>query len=108
MDYDFYGMGIRHGKEKLVDLKKLADTIGQQYGEDAKMEFELGIAVSIPVYANQKSTDLTLDDVEHSHSKFEMPNERNNSYFGGTGTSHQFIETKDGGMIYNDRSGRKR
>jgi len=108
MEYDFYTMGMRYGKEKLVDLKQTAESIGKKYGEDAKMEFELGIAVSIPVYANYKSSELTIDDIEHSNSKFGMPNERNNSYFGGIGTSHQFIEKNDGGMIYNEPSVKSR
>lgn len=107
MEYDFYTMGIRHGREKLVDLEKIAESIGKTYGENAKMEFEMGVAVSIPVYSSRVSKDLTIEDIENSSNVYGMPNERNNSYFGGIGTSHQFIE-RDGKITYNEKTGRRK
>jgi len=107
MEYDFYTMGIRHGREKLNDLNKMAEAIEKAYGENARMEFEMGIAVSIPVYSNSVLKNLTIEDIEKSSSVYGMPNERNNSYFGGIGTSHQFIE-KDGKIVYNEKTGRKK
>ena len=107
MEYDFYAMGIRHAREKLNDLNKMAEAIGNTYGEDARMEFEMGIAVSIPVYSSRVSKDLTVEDIEKSSNVYGVPNERNNSYFGGIGTRHQFIE-RDGKITYNEKTGRKK
>lgn len=65
-EYDFFNMGVRHATEGLLHLKKVAKEIGEKYGEDAKLEFESGIAITIPTYAqsmqNEMNKDFKVDD----------------------------------------------
>ena len=41
-------MGSRYATEGIVNLKNMAEEIGQKYGENAKTEFEAGICLAIP------------------------------------------------------------
>lgn len=93
--YNFYKMGQRYATEKIESLKRLADNIQKEYGKDARIEFEAGIVSTVPVYG-----DVYVENFEkpvNGTNDFGVDNLRNNSYFGGTGISQQFI---DG--IYND------
>ena len=66
--YDFYTYGMRVAKDMYTNVKKIANEIGEKYGEQAKLEFESGIASAIPTYStyfnNQKSE--IKDDVVHT------------------------------------------
>ncbi len=66
--YDFYTYGMRVAKDMYTNIKKTADEIGEKYGEQAKLEFESGIAASIPTYStyfsNQKSE--IKEDIAHA------------------------------------------
>lgn len=60
-EYDFFGMGVRHATEGLLHLKKVAKEIGEKYGMDAKLEFESGIATTIPTYAQVMQNEINVD-----------------------------------------------
>jgi len=106
--YDFYGMGIRYANEGLMNLKKVAEEIGQRYGTNAQLEFETGIAMTIPTYSQIVQSEITPKEMESGKSEIGMPNTRNNSYFGGSGTSTQYINKADGTQIYNEPHNRNR
>ena len=55
--FDFYTYGTRVAKDMYTNIKKLADEIGTKYGEQSKLEFESGIAASIPSYASYFSKE---------------------------------------------------
>lgn len=97
--YDFYGMGMRYAKESLVNLKNMAQNIGKQYGRDAKMEFESGIAMTIPSYSNFMANPILKNEIENNATTdLGLKNTRNNSYFGTQGTGVQFLRENK----YND------
>lgn len=91
-EYDFYTMGIRYAKDQIVNLKEMAKKIGEQYGADAKMEFESGICMTIPSYkAFQEIEEFSKFDgrISKNHAEKATVNYEargiNNSYLGGHG-----------------------
>ena len=50
-NYDFLSMGKRYAISQVGNLIKKAQEIEQEYGIDARLEFESGIALAIPVYS---------------------------------------------------------
>ena len=100
-DYDFYSYGQRMAGEIEETYKKKAKQIEEEYGPDARLEFECGISMAI-----EKQAVKTLDDYipRMRNGRYEgridyEPNLRNNSYLGKSGVSHPF--DKDGN--YNKR-----
>ena len=103
-EYDFFDMGIRRAKEGLINLKKMAEEIGRQFGENAKLEFESGIASAVPTYSDFQRNDILERELSATSTKFGVSNTRNNSYFGNSGISNQY-NNSDG--RYNEPSRRK-
>lgn len=102
-DYDFYGMGVRVAHDVTCSLNSLATRIGEIYGEDARLNFEAGIASSIPSYSSMNVNSKVLDnEIEKATTHFSVDNTRNNSYFGESGTSFQFKLMPNGEVRYND------
>ena len=62
--YDFMSYGMRKAKDGFADLEKTAQSILEQYGEQAKLEFEAGVAMAIPQWAAVKYTSEAKQDVE--------------------------------------------
>lgn len=100
-EYDFFDMGIRYATEGLVSLKKCAAEIGEKFGENAKLEFESGIASTIPTYSSFQQYDVSKIQMETASTDFGVPNQRNNSYFGTSGISNKF-KTDSASEIYNE------
>ena len=96
-EYDFYTMGIRYANDQLVNLNKIAEKLGQQYGVDAQLEFESGIASVFPQYKNVNVANLDHVDLDNATVNFGVEGKRNNSYFDRKGTSNQF-KIKSSGM----------
>ena len=104
-NYDFYGMGARYAHDASLSLKKLANEIGKKYGEDAKMNFEAGVVSEISSYSSLNVNSEILDrDIENATLNFSIDNTRNNSYFGGRGTSLQYKRMSNGALEYNDNT----
>ena len=62
--YDFMSYGMRKAKEGFADLEKTAQSILEQYGEQAKMEFEAGVAMAIPTWAKVKYSSTAKDGIQ--------------------------------------------
>ena len=62
--YDFMSYGMRKAKEGFTDLEKTAQNILEQYGEQAKMEFEAGVAMAIPQWAAVKHSSSAKDEIQ--------------------------------------------
>ena len=87
--YDFFCMGQRCAKDYLTDLRKMTKEIGEKYGVDARIQFEAGIAMVIPVFSEQNV--ITKSDIDYTTTDFGVDNTRNNSYFGQIGTGKQYL-----------------
>ena len=93
-EYDFYSYGLRIAKDMYSNNKKLAQEIGEKYGEDAKLEFECGFSIG----ANRQSfvdiEEYTVNQLKNGkvlHSSLDTDdNSRNNSYFDINGTSKKY------------------
>lgn len=71
--YDFYTYGMRAAKDIYTNIKQTAAEIGEKYGEQAKLEFESGIAAVIPTYAtyfnNTKEPEIKGETLHTEDSK---------------------------------------
>ena len=63
-EYDFYKMGVRCANEQIEALEKQAIIIGKMYGKDARLQFESGIADSIPVYETWIENKIDMSEIE--------------------------------------------
>jgi len=100
--YDFFAIGQRHARDSFVELRKIAESYEKNYGPQARADFELGIASVFPQYSNFSiGSDDENIKTDGATTNFGIPNSRNNSYFGGAGTSRQFIEV-NGKKEYNN------
>lgn len=92
-EYDFYMIGRRRALEFAVNLKKQAIEIEKKYGEQAKFEFETGVASVISTYEKitEDFKEVDLKSLEHATTDFGVDNMRNNSYFGTPGTGFRSI-----------------
>ena len=103
-EIDFYYLGQQKAKETFEVLQDLAVQYEKQYGQKARDEFELGVASVISQYAMiQPAPEIKEEDLEQLKAAKEqsVSNLRNNSYFGGVGTSKQFVDY-NGHKVYND------
>ena len=100
--YDFYLIGRRRASDFSGDLKRQAKEIGEIYGEQARLEFESGLASIIPAYGSVSSYETSgikkvqegissSEDlvIENAETDYGVENTRNNSYFGTKGTGVQ-------------------
>ena len=62
--YDFMSYGMRKAKEDFADLEKTAQSILEQYGEQAKTEFEAGVAMAIPTWAKAEYSSTAKDGIQ--------------------------------------------
>lgn len=88
---DFYEYGRRMANEFFDVQVAKAEEIEKKYGYGARLYFEIGMAETIGI----RSDDFINDDTKLMFDKNitgkpieTLDNQRNNSYFGGTGTSH--------------------
>ena len=63
-EYDFVEMGIRCAKERMENLIAMADKVETEYGIDARLEFESGIALVVPVYPQNIFTNFEIEKRE--------------------------------------------
>lgn len=104
-NYDFYSYGKRMAGEIEETYKKKAKQIEEEYGPDARLEFECGVSMVLGKQAFEAFEALGNNIPEMRNGQYYEgridyePNLRNNSYLGKTGVSHQF--DKDGN--YNKR-----
>ncbi len=102
-EYDFFTMGFRDAKNSMESCYQRAVKIEEQYGADARMEYEVGIALTIPQYERfSVCKEETKKNTENATKNFGVDNTRNNSYFGSTGTSKQYVTGPDGMPMYNE------
>ena len=106
---NFYQLGKRYASEEFDEMAKKIQEVGELFGKDAQMEFEAGIISTIDDYEFVKDDDIDDIDIHDLSGRTDigMPNERNNSYFGGVGTSRQFITDAYGNKKFNEPKTRK-
>lgn len=106
---NFYQLGKRYANEEFNEMTKKIQEVGELFGKDAQMEFEAGILSTINDY--EFVNDDNIDDIDinglSGRTDIGIPNERNNSYFGGVGTSKQFITDPYGNKKFNEPKRRK-
>ena len=68
-EYDFYAMGICYVNEHLKTLKQKAKLIERMYGTNARLEFESGIANSIPVYETWPEPNIDMSEIDRGGIK---------------------------------------
>lgn len=96
-EYDFYTMGMRYSKEQIVNLKEMAKKIGEQYGVNAKMEFESGVCMTIPSYKafqeleeiSKFEDSVSKERAENATINFTNNITMNNSYIDGKGVGRR-------------------
>lgn len=105
-EYDFMKMGARCVVEGLVNLEKKAEEIGKLYGEQAKLEFEAGVANMISVYSSclktQKVTERELFGATSNYQAYDL---RNDSYFDDEfygEVSSKMVKDENGFVSYNE------
>ena len=89
-EYDFLSMGLRAAKDEMSNHYQTADKIEQQFGINARMEYEAGIAMAIPQYGTYQNLQLRKKENLNGTKDFGIVNTRNNSYFGTSGTGVQY------------------
>lgn len=96
-EFDFLTLGKVKVHELLSkELKEYANFIEQNFGENAKMEFEAGVAMSIPQYAQTWNEKIEKDQLKISFGKIITDdNKINNSYFGQEGISEKYIDEEN-------------
>lgn len=94
---DFYSYGMRCGKDRLLELSKIAKKIAEEYGIDAKLEFESGVVSIISQYSNVEYLEKPFKTTNDTYKTIDETKEnyRNNSYFGEYGISRQERDKKN-------------
>ena len=93
-EYDFIETGRRFAQKKVDEYQQMAAFIEKEYGPEALRDFEMG---SLLPFQDNIFQEQNPHFSIHGTMNFGVPNLRNNSYFGRTGISFQYI---DG--VYND------
>lgn len=96
--YDFYTSGISDAEFFTAsETEKKAMQIEKEYGEQARLEYEMGILMAIPTTPskNNEYHQEVVDSINKGYraggnSLYGAENLRNNSYFGYNGTSEQY------------------
>ncbi len=101
-EYDFLSMGLRAAKDDMTNHYQTAEKIEEQFGINARMEYEAGIAMAIPQYETYRTLQARKKEVLHGSKEFGVENTRNNSYFGTTGTGVQYTTNSEGLPVYNE------
>ncbi len=68
-EYDFCSMGFRDAKMSMENCYNRAIQIEKQYGVNARMEYEVGIAMTIPQYDRFKSAKDLIAKINSKESK---------------------------------------
>ena len=89
-EIDFYQYGTRIATDLFTNTKAIAQKIKKDYGEDAKLEFECGLSVALSKQAAMSVEENVTQYLYSTSSINTADNMRNNSYFGGVGTSKQY------------------
>ena len=66
----FYDYGVRIAAKSNDEIEKLANSIGEKYGSEAKDEFEIGVAASIKVNANYDRFKAVQEMIDSYNSKY--------------------------------------
>ena len=102
--YDFLSLGKIKVTELLSkELNEYANFIGETFGEEAQLEFEVGAALSVSQYAKTLNSKVEQNQLKISYSKILTNyNEINNSCFGRTGTNEKYPDEvqDDTNVIY--------
>lgn len=99
--YDFVDMGMRYADEKNKELKRRAKDIEEEFGITARKEFERGVSQAKGIYFEDDATEISVESLFDATDDIGMPDLRNNSYFGKSGSSLKY--TMDNGIpIYAD------
>lgn len=78
---DFYDYGVQIANKSNEEIKKITDEIAAKYGEEAKDEFEIGIASKIDVnayYDKNYATRKMINDYINKYHKNEIMREKVN------------------------------
>ncbi len=89
-EIDFYKYGARVVSEGRLNPRKVAVAVGEKYGANARLEFEVGVSLARAAF--EKS--VVNEDIPDVKKGIKTVNERsdyerNNSYFGYPGTSQR-------------------
>ena len=68
-ELDFFEIGIRSANEHIKILREKAKQIEKKYGKNARLEFESGIAISIPVYDTWIQNNIDMSEIERGGIK---------------------------------------
>ena len=90
-NYDFLSMGMKDAVSNLRNLKEQAKKIEAQFGIDAKMEYEVGIAMMIPQYEKfPEQNKVTQKSVEAATTDYGKDGKINSSYLDGAGIQNEY------------------
>lgn len=99
-ELNFYEMGKRRAEQTTIELNNIAEKIEKEYGIDARIEFEVGIAETIILEHTKLYFDTTKDKKIEGTFNYGSYEKRNNSYFGSRGISNKY-----NGIIYDGFDG---
>lgn len=89
-NYDFFTMGIRIAKEERENFARMAGKIEEQYGPDARLEYECGYSITVGKNSmlSMENNFLKIRTISGRNLDIDH-NLRNNSYFGTRGVSRR-------------------
>ena len=90
-NYDFLSMGMRDAVTNFRNIKKQAEKIEEEYGIDARMEYEVGIVMLVHKYETFISSyKVTQKSVEAATTDYGKEGKINSSYLGGAGIQNEY------------------
>ena len=88
-------MGIRDATSNFRNLKEQAEKIEAQFGKDARMEYEVGIAMLVPQYESFITPyKVTQKSAEVATTDYGKDGKINSSYLGGTGIQNEYSNSQ--------------
>lgn len=90
--FDFFSIGARKVQEQYVDIKKYAKELEKQYGKDARLQFECGVALCLSQSSSKQIEGISNYLYSTGTKDIGKSGLRNNSYFEGYGISKQYDE----------------
>lgn len=88
--YDFYSYGMRVAKDLYSNVKNIANDIEKKYGKQARLEFESGIAVSIPTYSTYFNNQSKIEKNGSVHTSTDF----NETRYSGTNDDNNFYSDR--------------
>ena len=111
-EFDFFAMGERAARDVYADSRRIAKELEEKYGEQARLEYECGLSLTMTkeatIFMEENIKAIVQSATEKPISSVYLREEdrRNNSYFDQQGTSNQYIDTPSG-RKYNEPSSGK-